>query len=173
MGYYALFLVLLVTAQTSVSQVTVPASTARQAVISGKIMDSDGDPLEEANVELLGEFWHNGKLDHLSTAGLTTSTNDLGQYRLANIRPGRYYLFAQKVSGRDEPSPILKPDIRPLDTFYPRAANLTSATPLIVKAGQELTGLDIVMRSGPTYHIRGKVVSALPTNPMNRYSMTA
>jgi hypothetical protein len=130
-----------------------------QAVISGKVIDQDGDPVNGAMVQLVAETWQRGKLRHMPRNG--SNTNDLGEYRIANVRPGKYYLVVQRVRwmpNAEPPPEPGKPDIRPVRTYYPEAPNLESATQLDVRAGQDLTGMNIQLISAATYHIRGKVV---------------
>lgn len=134
-----------------------------QAVISGKVVDQDGDPVNGVMVQLVGQMWQRGKLRHMPQGG--SNTNDLGEYRIANVRPGKYYVLVQRMRFGPEAEPASdpgKPDIRPVRTFYPEAPNVDSATQLDVKAGQDLTGIDVRLRTAPTFHIRGKIVGALP-----------
>ncbi|HZS55034.1 MAG TPA: carboxypeptidase-like regulatory domain-containing protein [Bryobacteraceae bacterium] len=145
-----------------------------QAVISGKVVDQDGDPVSNAMVQLVGQMWQRGKLRHMMQNG--SNSNDLGEYRIANVRPGKYYLVVQRMRFPQdtEASPEAgKPDIRPVKTFYPEAPNLSSATPLDVKAGQDLSGMDIRLRSAATYHIRGKIVGTVPEGASDRLTLNA
>jgi hypothetical protein len=145
-----------------------------QAVIAGKVVDQDGDPVPNVQVSLIGEMWQRGKLTHQMQNG--GGTNDLGEFRMANVRPGKYYLLAQKSFMGDSDTGVEngKPEIRPVKTFYPEAATVKSAILLEVKAGQDLTGMDIRMRTAATFHIRGKVVGPLPEgNNMNRLNVSA
>jgi hypothetical protein len=145
-----------------------------QAVISGKVVDQDGDPVEGVQVQLVGEMWQRGKLRHMMQNG--ANTNDLGEYRIANIRPGKYYLVVQRARftpNAEPPAAPGQPDIRPARTYYPEAATLASATPLDVKAGQDLAGTNIRLRDVLTYHIRGRVVGAIPEGPNERLNVNA
>lgn len=145
-----------------------------QAVISGKVLDQDGDPLENVQVQLIGQMWQRGKLTHMMQNG--TGTNDLGEYRMANVRPGKYYLVVQPMrypGANLPPSDTGKPEVHPVKTFYPEAPTLQSATQLDVKAGQDLSGMDIRMRNATTFHIRGKVVGILPEGVGDRLNVNA
>ncbi len=62
--------------------------------ISGKIMDQDGDPINLASVGLVHDFWKGGKLYHF--ANRSAVSNDLGQYRIGNLAPGKYYVYVWK-----------------------------------------------------------------------------
>lgn len=143
-----------------------------QAVISGKVVDQDGDPVPNAQVRLVGQMWQRGKLRFMSRNG--SNTNDLGEYRIANVAPGKYYVFAQKMGGMMNAEAVTepgKPDVRAVKTFYPDTPSIDAATPIDVKAGQDVPGTDIRMASAATYHIRGKIVGNLPENSNNNLSV--
>ena len=142
----------------------VPLALTPQAVMTGKVVDADGDPVNGASVQVLAQQWFRGKIRYMPRNN--TNTNDLGEYRLANLSPGKYYVSAQKgnnyVSPNGPEPPVSgKPDIRPVRTFYPGSTTFDSATAIDVKAGQDLSGMDIRMQSAQTYHVRGKVVGSL------------
>ncbi len=65
-----------------------------------------------------------------------------------------------------------KPDIRPIRTFYPEAVNIESATPIEIKAGQDLSGIDIRLHNSQTYHVRGKVAGNLPDGDVERANVS-
>lgn len=145
-----------------------------QGVINGKVVDQDGDPVNGAMVQLVVETWQRGKLRHMMQNG--SSTNDLGEYRIANIRPGKYYLVVQRARFSPDSQQSAepgKPDIRPVRTFYPEAASISAATPLDIKAGQELNGTNIRLLNAATYHIRGKVVGSIPEGTNERLNVNA
>ena len=145
-----------------------------QAVITGKVIDQDGDPINGAMVQVVGQMWQRGKLRHVMRNG--SNTNDLGEYRISNLPPGKYYVVVQRArfmpDNEASPEPG-KPDIRPVRTYYPDAPNIESATALDIKAGQDLSGMDIRLRTAPTYHIRGKIVGPLPEGTNDRLQVNA
>ncbi len=143
-----------------------------QAVITGKVVDQDGDPVPNAMISLIAAGWQRGKLNY----GMRNSanTNDLGEYRMPNVQPGRFYLMVQRggFAVRNEPSVETgKPDIRPVRTFYPGAARLEDAAQLEAKAGQEMSGMDVRLITATTYHIRGRVVGAVPQGAADRMNV--
>ena len=145
-----------------------------QAVISGKVVDSDGDPVGNGMVQALAQSWMHGKQQYLPRGG--GQINDLGEYRIANLSPGKYYICTQMYSGSrmggPEPIPAPgKPDVRPVRTFYPSATTLANSTLIEVKAGQDASGTNIQIQEAQTYHVRGKVAGALPTDGAERTSL--
>jgi hypothetical protein len=66
----------------------IPAST-----ISGRVMDSTGEPLPGVTVQALRSTYDATGKRTLQPAG-TAKTNDLGEYRIYWINPGRYFMNA-------------------------------------------------------------------------------
>jgi hypothetical protein len=132
-----------------------------QAVISGRVVDEDGDPIQ-ARVQVLMLSWRHGKQRVLPRRG--TMSNDLGEYRVADLPPGKYYISAQsgfRIGTGELPAIPGKADVRPVRTFFPDATGLDGAAPIRVQMGQDLTGMDIRLRTLPTYHVRGRISGTL------------
>ncbi len=142
-----------------------------QAVMSGKVIDEDGDPINGVMIQVLFRQWVRGKQRFLPRNG--ANTNDLGEFRIANLSAGKYYLSAQAMNHggltNSEPG---KADVRPVRTYYPEAVTRESATPIDVKAGQDLAGINIRMHSAQTFHVRGKVVGAMTDGESGRESVS-
>src|SRR3979411_2683004 len=60
------------------------------AVIEGRVTDEDGDPLAEAQVAVFRPTFAMGRRHWEQTGG--ERTNDLGEYRIANLPAGSYYI---------------------------------------------------------------------------------
>jgi len=131
-----------------------------QAVISGKVVDEDGDPLQSASVQILKEQWRNGRKQHTPAGGV--STNDLGEYRVANLMPGRYHVVVaygrQNPDGRAPRIPGAISDVNYTPNYYAGATDIDQATPLQLIAGQEMRAVDFQLRKTATWRIRGHVL---------------
>ena len=68
---------------------------ASTSSISGRILDSDGEPLGRVEVEALQSSYSDGHRELKPFQKVLT--NDLGEYRLRLLRPGRYYVRARVV----------------------------------------------------------------------------
>lgn len=129
-----------------------------QAVISGRVIDDDGDPVGNVNVQALRQVWQRGKLTYVPARG--ASANDLGEFRISGLQAGKYYVFAQGFPNgapNELPGVPGKPDLRLAPTFYPDALAIESAAPIQVTAGQDAAGIDIHSRTVQTYHVRGRI----------------
>ena len=134
------------------------------AAISGSVKDEDGDPWTHADINIFRSVWEAGKrqLQGFSSAEI----NDAGEFRAGHLPPGRYYLSAQPDAYWEKRNRLAS-EPRLQVTWYSNSLDSSSATPLVLLPGQELTGVEIRMRRNNVYRIRGKVsglqgVPALP-----------
>ncbi len=134
------------------------------AVISGRITDEDGDPMTE--VRVVAQRGKPGKAARESVG--TATTNDLGEYRLAGLFPGRYWIQAmpppdprdfEKQTEKSTPSDA-QPDTRYVTTYYPGTYDATQASTLTLKAGDDMP-VNFTLVPARAYRVRG-VVAGLP-----------
>ena len=132
-----------------------------QGVITGRVLDEDGDPLHRVSVRLLRYEYSWGR----RMFGVTThtQTDDIGEYRLGQIPPGRYYVQAG-ANARNRW--VMPGDVGYLPTLYPQAHEPSTSTPLVVRPGQHLQGIDIRMRQDRMYAVRGVVLDGATNNPV-------
>lgn len=128
-------------------------------VIAGRVLDEDGDPVLQASVQVLRERWIANRRQMTPMAA--DSTNDLGEYRLAGLMPGRYHLMVSfnrpEPQGRPRPEGAIS-DLSYAPIYYPGVSELSQATSVQVTPGQEMRGVDFQLRKAPTFRIRGRVV---------------
>jgi hypothetical protein len=127
-------------------------------VLNGHVFDEDGDPIPRANVTLLSYYYETGRTE-LRAAAVQPQTNDLGEFEIINLQPGRYYLQASGPPIRSLPVHTRwarHEEAYPI-TFYPNVRQISAATPIDVAPGAHISNLDLHLRKVPAYHIRGKV----------------
>lgn len=130
-----------------------------QAVISGRILDADGDPLENAGVSALRETYNrNGRQ---WTTIRSARTDSQGSFRISGLPPGRFILSAGARNYG-------------ITTYYPGSLDLLGASAIAAGAGSELSGMDIrVLRDGPhRFTIRGKAVMTTGGSVAHGQSLT-
>jgi hypothetical protein len=138
-------------------------------VITGTIYDEDYEPVEEIEVAALRlRFVRGGK----RTAQMvrTTRTNDLGQYRLAGLEPG-FYLVQAAGRGSGVPWSTRTDSLAYVPAFYLNAATQEEARQVQVVSGGESTGVDISVRTSPTYTLSGVVMDTTGGSGPKRYSV--
>src|SRR5574340_1359530 len=102
-------------------------------VITGRVLDEDGEPVAGINVYAMRYRYPQGRRQ-LSTFG-EASTNDLGEYRIYGLPPGRYVLRATPRSSYGRGGPAEQPEEQYVPTFFPGSADAASAAPVEVGAG--------------------------------------
>src|SRR5438874_9300484 len=85
--------------------------------ISGRILDSDGEPLGRVQVQALQSLYRDG---HRGLKPVqTVLTNDLGEYRLRLLQPGRYYIRARVSNPQEAQRQLfIRPPAAPLTVFW-------------------------------------------------------
>jgi protocatechuate 3,4-dioxygenase beta subunit len=147
-----------------------------QAVITGRVTDEDGDPVPNVFIQVMRMGYMEGRRQLLPAAG-RASTNDLGEYRIFALAPGRYYLSATAMSPGflAGPGAVLTvtqaaPGGPPVEqayapTYFPGVVDAAQAGTLEVGAGAELRSVDFRLLKVPTVRIRGRVLNTLATRP--------
>jgi protocatechuate 3,4-dioxygenase beta subunit len=134
-----------------------------QAVITGKVLDEDGEGMAGEPVRALRYVYRGGKRQW-TTVG-TAQTSDIGEFRLPNLEPGQYLVSANpRNAGMNrrplqtgEPLPAT-PDMMYAATYHPSATNASSAIAIDVGAGGEIRGIDVRPVKTRMYRVRGQVI---------------
>ena len=134
----------------------------RLGIITGRVRDEDGDPIRGANVMTLLHTTVRGQPKALPNE--SDRTNDLGEYRIVDLEPGRYSIQASAPQGS---YPGERNADTYLPTYYSGTTDSTRASTLEVKSGDEISGIDFVLVPKPptrAYKVRGHVLNSL-TDP--------
>ncbi len=136
-------------------------------IIAGHITDGDGKPLAGVALEAISSSYRSGLLELHQVANVQTNT--AGEYRIAGLTPGKYYLRA-KYTHR----PAIKPatDKAYVPLYYPGTSDQSSSTALTVDAGQELAGMDMNYVPVHTAKITGHVTDARTSRPSTGADLT-
>jgi hypothetical protein len=154
-----------VAAQQEVSDVEV--RIAPLGLISGRVLDESGQPLEGASVSAL-RYDYSGGSKTLQFIG-SAQTNDRGEYRLFDLPPERYYLMAVYRRNIPQAGARVGQESRVHSTvpeegyavvYYPGVTEVSQTSAQELKPGAEWTGADFKLRQLPAYHIRGRVTGA-------------
>jgi protocatechuate 3,4-dioxygenase beta subunit len=136
------------------------------AVIAGRVSNEDGEPLPNAEVTALREAYYEGvrKLEPKAFS----QTNDLGEYRLFGLSPGRYFVkvgYKLRMQAKFENNAHLRAADNSVQgyvpEYYPGSPELFKATSVTVKAGEEVSQIDLTLRPINVFSIRGHVYNAV------------
>ena len=159
------------------------------AAVDGRVTDEDGDPLSDAQVAVLRQMFAGGRIRWQQAGG--ERTNDLGEYRIAGLAAGRYYIsvtpppnFKSLIEtasnavpaegggqlGEQECLPHAAencPSGKPLitsymTTYYPGVKDRAQAASVQLRAGEDLPA-NFSLTPSPSVAIRG-LVGNIPAN---------
>jgi hypothetical protein len=161
------------------------------ATVSGEVVDEFNDPVQDVEIRLLVIQMKLGQM-YLRAAGKAT-TDDRGQYRVAGLHPGRYYMVAEyqtanatmglirtprekqlseQINATRPSDPLVlerRPEIpEPAYTypplFYAATADFQQAQTVKLNPGDEMAA-NFVLVSAPVVSIRGKVANGMTGQP--------
>jgi hypothetical protein len=126
-------------------------------VITGRVLDEQGEPVPYVTVSAMQVAYSRGskRINMVNTG----QTNDLGQYRLFGIAPGRYIVSAthappQAFTVRQQEKPLAMgyPPV-----YFPNTLEQGRAQVVDLTRGGETLALDFTLTPARTIAVRGKV----------------
>jgi hypothetical protein len=139
-------------------------------VVSGRVLDENGDPVSRVQVQLARLQYTQGRRQLVSGAG--ASTNDLGEYRAFDVPPGRYYVVAIYIQSitldtrANAGSGIMSQRIMGVveqdqeeyaPTFYPGTTDAAAALPLDVGPGAQLQNINLRLARTRMVRVKGRI----------------
>lgn len=119
--------------------------------ISGRIFDEKGRAKASAHVELMHLNLREGQR-MLIASEVSGITDRNGEYRLFGLQPGEYYLRVRPRAGAAEFAPV----------YFPGVTDSAHATPISVRAGADISGIDLSLTRGNLHSVKLKVEIASP-----------
>ena len=141
------------------------------AVIRGRVTDEDGDPLPNVEVTALRQTFVAGR-NHWEQAG-AERTNDLGEYRIANLPAGNIYVSVNPppdfkamiesggAAARDGNSPEKPTTPTYQTTYYPGTTDRSQAASIQLRSGDDFPA-NFSLTASPSLTVRGAVVNLPP-----------
>jgi hypothetical protein len=121
--------------------------------ISGRAVDSHGEPVEFASVQVIRVPRPGGGRPAMRNGGMT---NDLGEFRVPRLEPGNYLLLVQPRPDVQEDGPTTQS----VPTLYPGVLMGEQAVPIAVERGASVTGLELTLVEGTMSRVRGTLVDS-------------
>jgi len=128
------------------------------AVITGKVVNSDGEPIPGVFVQALSLKIIGGVQS--ATESEASRTDDRGEYRIADLSRGQYVVKAAGYSstamylGERNPAPSANESYGLI--FFPQAHDRASATQVQLAAGEGYRA-DFALTNRPAFRVRGTV----------------
>jgi hypothetical protein len=127
------------------------------AVIAGRVVDEDGDPLMHARIQALRYAYQDGRRQLLPQR--LAETDDQGYYRIPGLAVGRY----QAIAVYSDPH-LADPDFAAFvpaegyaPVYYPGVSEVSQATALQLHEGEERGSVDFRLTPVRTVRVRGRV----------------
>jgi hypothetical protein len=169
------------------------------AIISGEVVDEFNDPVQNVEIRLLVIQTRLGQM-YLRAAGKAT-TDDRGQYRVAGLHPGRYYMvaeyqtanatmalvrttieqrLAEQIKTAKPSDPLVlergpgipEPAYTYPPLFYPATADFQQAQAVKLNPGDDMAA-NFLLVSAPVAFIRGRVTNGMTGQPPKGASVSA
>ncbi len=148
----------------------------RTGVISGRILDADGEPVAGVNVVVSSSRPPKGVVRRSWNA----ITNDRGEYRIFDIAPGEYRVSAtysprtrdnglrmqRRAGAAADPADDAYPTV-----YYPAALDIRQSTAVAVAPGAELHGFDLQLVRAPGVRVRGRIMPSAGGTPPPVFQM--
>lgn len=131
-----------------------------QAIIAGRVLDENGEPLANAQIRVLRR---SGYFRQTTGGGNGVNTNAIGEFLIGELAPGRYVLLVDHRPGRFGPRAMVANQSGTdsyVPTYYPGTTDAKAAGAITVSAGQEVRGIDVWLQKGRLYRVSGEVAGA-------------
>jgi protocatechuate 3,4-dioxygenase beta subunit len=129
------------------------------SIVSGHITDGAGRPLRGVSVQAMKRSYRQGRSDFPNVASVLT--NAAGEYRIADLARGEYYLRASYAH-----PPTVKPK-KPKEAeayiplYYPGTGDLEHSVALMLREGEQLPGIDLQLAPARVFRVKGRVINGI------------
>lgn len=135
-----------------------------QSTISGRVVDEEGKPVPKLRVLAWDRWFSNGSAAYMIQAHALTDSD--GNYTIEGLGKATYYVGTGEDRKRLGPAaapPAESAAVRPLaPSFWPTGRELRDAAPLHLDASEHREGIDLRVREGPRFCVRGEVTAPPP-----------
>jgi hypothetical protein len=130
-----------------------------ESVIYGHVEDGNGEPIENAQIQVIQVRIEEGRKKRQQVSG--GQTDEQGDFRIADLAQGTYYI------GVEANSLLLRNPIEqskknregyPAVVYYPASTDLSFAQPINLTPGQKIQ-LQFSLKQEPLFRLSGKVAS--------------
>lgn len=122
-------------------QSQIPVQQVQPGAIAGRLLSTKGIPEPGIRIAAVPVAEAGNKSGAGALFGITLTDSE-GRYRLENLPPGRYYIFAGLID---------------LPSYYPNATTIARATALDVDSGVILSGVDFSMARPTGLSVAGRL----------------
>jgi hypothetical protein len=137
----------------------------KHGVIAGKVLDADNEPVSRALVIALGNAYVNGRRQRIPRGSVPVMSNDLGEFRIGELPPGKYILCAIPFSFIQPSAEIKESKPRTEEAYastcYPNLP-MKDATPIEIRDSSEVPGTDVRLTRVKMVSVQGRIAGVPP-----------
>ncbi|MCX6623334.1 MAG: carboxypeptidase-like regulatory domain-containing protein, partial [Acidobacteria bacterium] len=137
--------------------------------LSGRVFDSDGDPIPRATVEIYRPVWRRGRFELQRAA--TAEASLRGEFRLTGLRPGRYLAAATGGEANTVFEPVANQAVFPR-AYYGGASEWSRSAPILLEAGQAIAGVDFQLTPSRMLVWSGRLSGVPPGSTQSEISVS-
>ncbi len=154
-----------VDAGTSLSRLDI--ALPKHGVIAGKVFDADNEPAPKALVmALVNIYVQNGRRSRIPRGSVPVMSNDIGEYRIGELPPGKYIVCAIPLAFLQPSTDIKESKPKTEDanstTCYPNVPQMNDATVIEIKDASEIPGTDLRLIRTKTVSVQGRIAGVPP-----------
>jgi protocatechuate 3,4-dioxygenase beta subunit len=131
----------------------------RMSVIAGRITDEAGQPMSDVRVFFLRPWFVQGQR-RLASAG-SAVTDDAGQYRVADLAPSAYYVFATLRQTWTIIEGGVEQVVGYIPTYFPGTPAVSDARRVTLRVGEQVNNVDFSMIRGRGATVSGRAFDSL------------
>ena len=131
----------------------------RGGAVTGTVLDRYGEPITDVSVRAYRHVIRGGRRILAPAEARTYPSNDVGQYRVANLPPGKYVLVADYRGETGQNPQAGARQMTFAGTWYPGYRSADRAQLLHVRVGQDLAGIDFVLHPTTLVQVSGSVTA--------------
>jgi hypothetical protein len=137
---------------------------SKGGAISGRVLDVRGEPMAEVMVTAVRKpaaGSGTGRGAPAMMAGQPGQTNDIGEFRIAGLPAGDYYVSARPRPSSPFEASSISSGTTLVTTYYPGVPTTSGAQVITVAAGQTIGNLEFRMMSATAHVVAGVVVDEM------------
>jgi hypothetical protein len=136
-----------------------------QSILAGRVIDEDDEPLTGVSVTVSPYFVRVNERAIPFTPVNAGVTNADGAFAIGNLPPGKYVIAVTPPPASVERGPQDQPREIYVTTHYPDAIDLAAASPVELRPGEQVRGLEIRLRKVSVFRVTGRVVNTVTGEP--------
>ena len=147
----------------------VSVSLTPGASVRGRIVDEDGNPMPRCNVAAMQ--YRSMGIDRTLQQTASSQSDEKGEYRLANLARGKYYVQARCFQRVPLPHAFVRrteladvPVLTYAPQFYPGVPSPAGAVKVEAAPGADISGIDLRVSPGSGVVVRGHVGPSVDRN---------